>query len=153
MWNITNHQGQGTPVSNSPADGMDRQTKMHLYSLPSVLVAFHWCKSAWSALLCSPISVPGWVVACRCTADVWHPPVRCSRGLLWFVLPARVAGVEPVCALVLKDYSQYSLAGWICLSSHALGTAIGLTDSFAVSGSTVTMRCLWIKSHDFVTCL
>lgn len=50
---------------------MDRQTKTCLYSLPSVLATFHWCRSAWGALLCSPISVPGRVVA-------WEMPGRCA---------------------------------------------------------------------------
>lgn len=127
--NITNHQERGAPVCNSPADGMDRQTKMYLYSLPSVLAKFHWCKSAWGALLCSPISVPGRVVA-------WEVPGRCvdvDPPARWFVLPARAASEEPVCTLLLKDYPQCSTAGWIYLSSHALVTAICLADSFAVS--------------------
>lgn len=91
LWNITNHQEQGAPVCNSPADRMDRQTEICLYSLPSVLETFHWCNSAWSALLCSPITVLGSVVA-------WEVPGRCvtsscwySQRLLWLVLPACAA--------------------------------------------------------------
>lgn len=71
LWNIKNYQKQGAPVCSLPADGMDRQTKMYLYSLPSVLEAFHWYKSAWSALLCSPNSVPGRVMA-------WEAPGKCG---------------------------------------------------------------------------
>lgn len=33
--------------------GWTGKLKMYLYSLPSVLAAFHWYKSAWSALVCS----------------------------------------------------------------------------------------------------
>lgn len=51
--------------------GWTGKLKMYLYSLPSVLAAFHWYKSAWSALVCSPNSVPGRVVA-------WEVPGKCG---------------------------------------------------------------------------
>lgn len=55
--------------------------------------------------------------------------------------------------LPLKKYPQYSIAVQIYLSSDALIAAICLVDAFGVSVSTVTMKGLWIRDHNFIMCL
>lgn len=138
-------------MCNSPTDGMDRQTEMCLYSLPSVLATFQWC------LECS------FVYTHHCSRQrgglggAWQMCdillLATARGCCDLSSQHVLQGEELVCTLLLKDYPQYSIAGWIYLSPHALVTAICLADSSAVPVPTVTMTGLWIRGHDFITCL